>query len=472
MSKAQLANVFGRNPAEESLGYTEIGGVEIEFKGKLTRSVVEEISKLKKEPEWMRKWRLRNLELFYKLPSPKWLIGLEELDLEEISHYVKPETEKAVSWDDLPKEIREAYEKLGIKEAEAKVLGGLNAQLDSEVILTRVKEYVEKKGVIVTDLDTAVQKYPDLVKKYFMRIFPPEHKFAALHGALWSGGTFIYVPPGVKVETPIESFFLIGRAAEGNFEHSLIIADRNSYVHWIEGCAAPILKKYSFHDGMVEAYVAEGARLHITTLQNWSSQVININNKRAIVERNGYVEWIEGSIGSKLSYVYPSAVLKGENASMESYVITFARDGHIKDGGSKAYHLAPNTKSRIVSKSISMTGGLNVYRGLVRIVKGAKNAKSYTSCDSLLIDEKSKTYTFPHIQNDEPTAIIGHEASVGKLSDLLMFYLRSRGLKENEAVSMIVGGFLSDVLARLPFEQAAIIKSALDLEFSKYGVVG
>lgn len=470
--REHLLRSFYRDPAEEALGHIEVGGAELVLKGRISRDLVEEISRIKKEPEWMRLWRLRNLELFEKLPTPRWLPGIDELDLDELSHYIKPDVPKASTWDELPKEIVEAYERLGIKQAEIKFLAGLNAQLDSETVFLRVKEYVTKKGAIVTDMDTAVQKYPDLVKKYFMRIFPPEHKFAALHGALWSGGLFVYIPPGVKIEYPIEAFFLIGKAGEGNFEHSLIIADRDSYAHVIEGCAAPRLSRLSFHDGMVEIYVHEGAKLHFTTLQNWSSQVINFNNKRAIVERNGYVEWIEGSIGARVSAVYPSAILKGEGASMESYVITFARDGHIKDGGSKAYHLAPNTRSRIVSKSISMTGGINIYRGLVRIMKGAKNSKSYTSCDSLLLDEKSKTYTYPHIQNDEPTAIIGHEASVGKLSDQLMFYLRSRGFKENEALSLIIGGFLSDVLARLPFEQAALVKAALDLEFSKIGSVG
>lgn len=458
--------------AEDILGMREIGGKNIEIKGKISRELIEEISRVKKEPDWMKRLRLRHLEIFEKLPTPNWIEGLEELDLDELSYYVDPGINRTLSWDEIPKDIIDAYEKLGIKKAEAEFLLGLGAQLDSEMIYVKTKEILNKKGVIFTPLEEAVIKYPDLVKEYFMRIFPPEHKFAALHGALWSGGVFVYVPPGVKVDIPVEAFFMIGKSLEGNFEHTLIIADKNSSLHFIEGCAAPRLSRYSFHDGMVEIYVGENARVNFTTLQNWSSQVINFNNKRAIVERNGYIEWIEGSIGSKLTYVYPSAILRGENASMESYVITFARDGHIKDSGSKVIHRAPNTRSKIVSKSISLNGGKTVYRGVVRVLKGAYNARSYTSCDSLLLDEKSKTITYPHVQNDEPSAIIGHEARVSKLSDQLLFYMRSRGLSEGEAISMLISGFISDVLSRLPLEQASIIKRAIDLEFSKYGKFG
>jgi len=420
----------------------------------------------------MRRFRLRMLEIFEKLPTPQWIEGLEELDLDELSYYVDPGVNRGLSWEEIPREVVEAYEKLGIRSAEREFLLGLSTQLDSETIYVKTKDLLMKKGVVFMPLEEAVIKYPDLVKQYFMNIFPPEHKFAALHGALWSGGVFVYVPPGVKIDAPLEAFFMIGKALEGNFEHTLIIADKNSSLHFIEGCAAPRLSRYSFHDGMVEIYVGENARVNFTTLQNWSSQVINFNNKRAIVEKNGYIEWVEGSIGSKLTYVYPSAILRGEGATMESYVVTLARDGHIKDSGSKVIHKAPNTKSKIVSKSISMSGGKTVYRGVVRILRGAKNARSYTSCDSLLLDDKSKTVTYPHIQNDESTAVIGHEARVSRLSDQLLFYMRSRGLSENEAITMLISGFISDVLSRLPFEQAVLIKGAIDLEFSKYGKFG
>lgn len=467
-----LKNIIGLTTAEEILGEREIGGDKLVIKGRISPDLIDEISRRKKEPDWMRRIRRMYLEIFNKLSTPQWLEGIEELDLDELSYYVDPGVERRFSWEEIPKDIAEAYEKLGIKKAEAEFLLGLNAQLDSESILLRMKENLLKKGVVFLPLEEAVHKYPDMIREYFMKIFPPEHKFAALHGALWSGGVFVYVPPNVKIDTPVEAFFLIGSALEGNFEHTLIIADKNSSLHFIEGCAAPRLSRYSFHDGMVEIYVGENAHVTFTTLQNWSSQVINFNNKRAIVERNGHIEWVEGSIGSKVTYVYPSAVLRGDNASMESYVITFARDGHIKDSGSKVIHRGRNTRSRIVSKSISMRGGKTIYRGVVRILKGAENAKSYTSCDTLLLDDKSITATYPHVQNDEPTAIIGHEARVSKISDQLLFYLRSRGLNENEALSMIISGYISDVLSRLPFEQAAIIRGAIDLEFSKYGRVG
>ncbi|MEL9929857.1 MAG: Fe-S cluster assembly protein SufB [Sulfolobales archaeon] len=470
--KKNLDEIIGITPVEEILGAQEIGRESFILKGRISRELVEEISRAKKEPDWMRRMRLTYLEIFEKLPEPRWLEGVEELDLEDLAYYVDPGIEKSYSWDELPKDVVEAYERLGIKKAEAEFLLGLNAQLDSETVFTRTKELLKSKGVIFIPLEEAVHRYPDMIREYFMRIFPPEHKFAALHGALWSGGVFVYVPPNVRIETPVEAFFLIGRASEGNFEHTLIIADKNSYLHFIEGCAAPRLSKYSFHDGMVEIFVGEGAHVNFTTLQNWSSQVINFNNKRAIVEKDGYVEWVEGSIGSKATYVYPSAILRGENATMESYVITFARDGHIKDSGSKVIHRAPNTRSRIISKSISVGGGKTVYRGVVRILKGARNSRSYTSCDSLLLDDKSKTATYPHVQNDEPTSIIGHEARVSKLSDQMLFYLRSRGLSESEAIRLVISGFISDVLSRLPFEQASIIRGAIDLEFAKYGRVG
>lgn len=470
--RKELSEIIGIKPVEEILGSSEIGRARFVLKGRVSRDLVEEISRAKKEPDWMRRMRLMYLEIFEKLPTPRWLEGVEELDLEELAYYVDPGVERSYSWEDLPRDIVEAYERLGIKRAEAEFLLGLSTQLDSETIFVKTKETLESRGVVFMPLEEAVQRYPDIVREYFMRIFPPEHKFAALHGALWSGGVFVYVPPNVRIDTPVEAFFLIGRASEGNFEHTLIIADKNSSIHFIEGCAAPRLSRYSFHDGMVEIYVHEGARVNFTTLQNWSSQVINFNNKRAIVERNGYIEWVEGSIGSKVTYVYPSAILRGENATMESYVITFARDGHIKDSGSKVIHRAPNTRSRIVSKSISVNGGRTIYRGVVRILRGAKNSRSYTSCDSLLLDDKSKTETYPHIQNDESSSIIGHEARVSKLSDQMLFYLRSRGLSENEAIRAVIGGFISDVLARLPFEQASIIKGAIDLEFAKYGRVG
>ena len=446
----------------------------IEIKGKITSDVIEEISRIKNEPDWMRRLRLRSLELFYKLPAPNWLPNwvLESIDLEEYAAYAKPDVNRASSWDEIPPEIRSYYEAANIPEIEAKALLGLGAQLDSEVIYFNIKKQLAEKGVVVMPMEEAVQKYPDLIKQYFMKIFPPEHKFAALHGALWSGGVFVYVPPGVRIEAPIEAFFLISNAGEGQFEHTLVIADKGSYIHYIEGCSAPRLSRYSFHDGMVELYAHEGARIKFTTVQNWSKNVINFNNKRAIAERNAKVEWVEASIGSVASFVYPSTILKGEGAETEITGITIANGNrHIKENGAKVIHDAPNTRSKIVNKSISANGGTAVYKGVVYVRKGAKYVKSHVACDSLILDDGSRAYTIPHDQVFEDTAVVTHEAYTGRISEDKLFYLRSRGLSEEEAKSLIVLGFISDVTEGLPFEYAMVLNRVISIEFSKYGKV-
>ncbi len=445
----------------------------IELRGRISRSLVEEISRLKGEPEWMLKLRLRSLELFEKLPFSNWLQGIDELDLDELAHYVKPETEIRSSWEEIPEDIRRVYEQLGLPEIEAKILAGLATQYDSENVYLGFKKYLEELGVILMDMSEAVVKYPDLVKRYFMRIFPPsDHKFAALHGALWSGGVFLYVPENVRIEAPIEAFFFVASELESQFEHTLIIADRNSFVHFIEGCAAPIFKRYSFHNGMVEIYVHEGAHVKFTTMQNWGKKMINFNNKRAILERNAKIEWIEGSIGSKASYVYPSTILRGENSRASLISVTFARGKVWKEGGGKMIHLAPNTTSKIVSKSISAEGGISVYRGLVRVSKKAANAVSSVQCDSLILDEKSSAYTYPHNQIENETATITHEATTGRLSEDVLFYLQSRGFTENEARSLVVLGFMEDILGNLPFEYAVVLRRVVELEFGKLGGAG
>ena len=465
--------LFKSTSVEELLGYASPSRVEVELKGKITRSLVEELSRLKKEPDWMRRLRLRSLELFEKLPMPNWLRGIEELDLEELAHYVKPDTPTVESWEEVPEEIRKYYERLGIPELEAKFLSGLSAQFESETIYSKIKEKLAEKGVIMLPMEQAVQKYPDLVKKYFLRVFSPaEHKFAALHGALWSGGVFVYVPPGVRVEEPLEAFFLIGRALEGQFEHTIVVADEGSYIHFIEGCAAPMYKGYSFHDGMVELYAHRNATIKFTTLQNWSKNVINFNNKRGIAEENAKIEWIEGSIGSKISYVYPSTVLKGRGASSRSIVVTIAKGPYLKDGGSKMIHAAPDTRSRVISKSISVDGGINIYRGLIRVNRGAVNARAHVECDSLILDDESMAYTYPHNQVEEPTAHVTHEATTGRLGEDQLFYLQSRGLSEDEAKSIIVLGFLDEIMIELPFEFANVLNKVIQLEFSKIGGVG
>ncbi|MCE4618568.1 MAG: Fe-S cluster assembly protein SufB [Desulfurococcales archaeon] len=447
--------------------------IEVELRGKITRDVVEEISRIKKEPDWMRRLRLRSLELFEKLPMPKWVPGIEEIDLEELAYYVKPEATIAKNWDDLPKEIREYYEKLGIPEAEARFLAGLYAVMDSETVYGRVKDALKEKGIVIMSMDEAVQKDLPILKEYFMRIFPPsDHKFAALHGALWSGGVFMYVPKGVKIPEPIEGFFLIGKAYEGQFEHTLIIADEGSYVNFIEGCSAPRFAGYSFHDGMVELYAHKNAVIKFTTVQNWSRNVINYNNKRAIAESGARVDWFEGSIGSKITVTYPSTILKGEGAVSRSMVVSLSKGPVIKDTGSKMIHLAPGTRSRIVNKTISAGGGVNIYRGLIKIIRGAKYSQADVECDSLIFDDKSKAHTYPHNQVDEPTAQVTHEATTGRLSEPQLFYLQSRGLGEDEAKSLIVLGFLSDILVELPFEYLNVLNRVIQLEFKELGSVG
>ena len=446
---------------------------EIEIRGKLTRDVVEELSRIKKEPDWMRRLRLRSLELFYKLPTPKWLPGVESIDLEELSLYVKPGVPKATSWDELPPEIKRFYEKLGLPEEEARALAGLQTVVDSENVFEVVKESLRRKGVIMISMDEAVRRDLPIVREYFMRVFPPgDHKFAALHGALWSGGVFIYVPKNVRIYEPLEGYFLIGSAMEGQFEHTLIVADEGSYLNFIEGCSAPRFVGYSFHDGMVEIYAHRNSTVRFTTLQNWSKNVINYNNKRAIAESGARVYWFEGSIGSKITVTYPSTILRGRGSISESYVVSLSKGPVIKDTGSKMIHAAPDTRSKIVNKSISVDGGVNIYRGLVRINRGAKHSTAHVECDSLIMDENSAAHTYPHNQVDEPTASITHEATTGRLSESQLFYLMTRGFSEAEAKSLIVLGYLENVLVDLPFEMVNVLRRVVQLEFKELGAVG
>jgi Fe-S cluster assembly protein SufB len=447
---------------------------EIEVRGRISRDLVEEISKSKGEPEWMRLLRLKALETFERLPMPNWLEGVESIDLDEVAAYVRPKAESTNNWEDLPDWMKDVYQKLGLPEAEAKVLSGLTAVFDSENMITKVKEELTKKNVIFVSMDEAVKKYPDLVKEYFGRVFPyADHKFAALHYALWSGGAFVYVPKGAKIMNPVEAFFLIGSELEGQFEHTLLVADEGSFMHFIEGCAAPVLTKFSFHDGMVEVYAKSRSEVHFTTIQNWSGSIVNFNNKRAIAEDYANVEWVEGSIGSRVTFTYPSTVLKGRGASTKNISIGIANGpSKIKDVGSKAIHAAPETRSLIISKSISSGGGVAAYRGLVKVLKGAKGSVSHVQCDSLIMDKDSRAYTLPRNEVDEPTAEVTHEATVGRLGEDQLFYLASRGITEGEAKAMIVNGFIRDVLRNLPLETVSILTKVIELEFSQLGSVG
>ncbi len=438
----------------------------------LSKKVVEAISSIKNEPEWMREKRLKSLEIFFQKPMPSFGPDLSSLNFDEITYYVKPVQEKRRRWEDLPENIRETYEKLGIPEAEKKYLAGVVAQYQSEVVYASLKEQLEKMGVIFVDMDTAVKDYPELVKEYFMTkcIPPTDNKFSALHGAVWSGGSFVYVPPGVHVPFPLQSYFRISAALVGQFEHTLIIADKGSFVHYVEGCTAPVYSEHSLHSAAVEIFVKEGARVRYTTIQNWSKNVYNLNTKRAIVEKDGVMEWVGGSMGSGVTMLYPASVLVGEGARAEHLNLTFAGKGQIKDTGSKVIHIAPNTSSVIVSKSISKDGGKSVYRGLVKIVKGAKNSRVSVSCQSLILDDSSKADTIPIMEIHEETATVTHEATAGKISEEKLFYLMSRGLSEEDAMALVVRGFIEPISKELPMEYAVELNRLVKLEME--GAIG
>lgn len=447
---------------------------ELELRGRISRSLVEEISRSKKEPDWMRRLRLRALEWFEKLPSPKWLYGIESLDLEEItSLYVKPLDKPVSDWSELPPEIRAIYERLRLPEFYAKYLAGLSTVLDSETIYTSYKRILDELGVVMVSMDEAVQKYPDIVKQYFGRIFSLcEHKFAALHYALWSGGVFVYVPKNVRVPYPIEAFLYVGAELEGQFEHTLIVADEGSELTFIEGCSAPRFKRYSFHDGAVELYAHRGSRLTFVTVQNWSRSIISFSNNRAIADEKAHVEWLEGSIGSRYSVAYPSTVLRGRGATTTIIVVGIANGPYIKDNGGKVIHAAPETSSRVISKSISSRGGINIYRGIVQINKGARRSKSFVQCDSLILDDRSKAFTYPIIHVMEDDADVGHEATTGRINEDQLFYIQSRGLSEDQAKTIIVLGYIRDVLKGLPLEYVSMLNRVIQLEFSRLGGVG
>lgn len=442
------------------------------FEEGLDKSVVEEISEIKKEPEWMKRLRLKSLEIFNSKPMPNWGPPLD-IDFNKIRYYISPDEVKARRWEDLPEEIRETYEKLGLPEMEKKYLSGSVAVLDSEGVYANLKKQFEEKGVIYMDTDSALQKYPDLFKEYFMNIVPMgDNKFSALNGAVWSGGSFIYVPEGVHLDLPLMTYFRMNVQQEGQFEHTIIIAEKNSSVSYIEGCTAPIYNVSSLHSAVVEIYVKENAKVRFTTVQNWSHDIYNLNTERAKVEKNGKIEWVGGSLGSKVTMLYPSSYLVGEGASASHLTIALASNNTWKDNGAKVLHLAPNTSSKIISKSISMGGGTSVYRGLVRIPKGAYNAKSHVQCDALILDEKSKNFTFPHNEVYEESATLTHEASAGKIGEEQLFYIMTRGLSEDEARSMIVLGFLDDVMKEIPLEFSIELNKLIRLQLERYGGTG
>lgn len=451
--------------------YEKANREDLKFKSSegISETLVKQISKDKNEPSWMLKKRLASLKIFNSKNMPNWGPDLSGLDLNEIYYYLKPNAKNSTSWEDVPEDIKETFEKLGIPEAERKSLGGVGAQYESETIYHKLKKDLEKKGIIFLDMDTALKEHEELVKKYFMTtcVSPSLHKFSALHGAFWSGGTFIYVPKGVKVDIPLQAYFRMNAKKAGQFEHTIIIADEGSEVHYIEGCSAPQYKENALHAGVVEIHVLKNARVRYSSIENWSKNTYNLNTKRAIVHENGIMEWVNGNLGSKVTMLYPTSVLIGKNAKTDYLGIAYAGREQYQDTGCKVYHFAPNTTSTILSKGISLEGGISSYRGLVKIKAGSKKTKSNVRCDGLILDEKSKSMTLPAMDVGESDVEVSHEAVVGKVGEEDLFYLMSRGLSEEEATKMIVSGFIEPVIKELPLEYAMELNNLIGLEIEK-----
>ncbi|HEX8002809.1 MAG TPA: Fe-S cluster assembly protein SufB [Mycobacteriales bacterium] len=438
----------------------------------LTEDVVRDISSKKSEPEWMLKLRLKGLRLFEQKPMPNWGADLTGIDFDNIKYFVRSTEKQAETWDDLPADIKNTYDKLGIPEAEkARLISGVAAQYESEVVYHKIREDLEEQGVIFLDTDTGLKEHPELFKEYFGSVIPVgDNKFAALNTAVWSGGSFIYVPPGVHVEIPLQAYFRINTENMGQFERTLIIADEGSSVHYVEGCTAPIYSSDSLHSAVVEIVVKKDARVRYTTIQNWSNNVYNLVTKRTAVHAGGRMEWIDGNIGSKVTMKYPACYLLGERASGEVLSVAFAGEGQHQDAGAKMVHAAPHTSSTIVSKSVARGGGRTSYRGLVQVQEGAVGAKATVKCDALLVDTVSRSDTYPYVDVREDDSSIGHEASVSKVGEDQLFYLMSRGLSENEAMAMVVRGFVEPIARELPMEYALELNRLIELQME--GAVG
>ncbi len=443
------------------------------FKSKrgLDSGVVAQISGYKSEPRWMSEFRQKSYLMFQKKPLPTWGGDLSTINFDSIFYYIKPTQNKAASWKDLPAEIKDTYDRIGIPEAEKKFLSGVSAQYESEVVYKSIHSMLSKKGVIFLDMDSGLREYPELVKQYFGTVIPPaDNKFAALNSSVWSGGSFVYVPPGVHVDLPLQAYFRINAANMGQFERTLIIADEGSYVHYVEGCTAPIYTTDSLHSAVVEIIVKKGARVRYTTIQNWSTNVYNLVTKRARVEEEGIMEWVDGNLGSKLTMKYPSVYLMGRKAHGEVLSIAYAGAGQHQDAGGKMVHVAPETTSQIISKSISAKGGRTSYRGLVQVYPGATQVKNKVVCDALILDEASRSDTYPTMKIDEKQVTIEHEATVSKIGDEQLFYLQSRGIAKAQAESMIVNGFIEPIVKELPLEYAVEMNRLIQLQME--GSVG
>ncbi len=441
--------------------------VEAVFKSNkgLNHAVVDQISDHKNEPDWMREFRHQALDIFFAKPMPNWGADLSGIDFEDIFYYLKPSSGAEKSWDNVPESIKNTFERLGIPEAERKFLAGVGAQYDSEVVYHSLREEWEKLGVIFLDMDTGLREYEDIVRDYFATIIPAaDNKFAALNSAVWSGGSFVYVPKGVHVDIPLQAYFRINQENMGQFERTLIIVEEGASVHYVEGCTAPIYSSNSLHSAVVEIIIKKGARCRYTTIQNWSTDVYNLVTKRAVAYEGATMEWIDGNLGSKVTMKYPAVYMLGPKAHGEILSIAFAGHGQHQDAGGKVVHGAPYTSSKIVSKSISKDGGRASYRGLLRVAKGAHHSKSNVVCDALLLDEQSRSDTYPYIEIEEDNVAVGHEASVSKIGEEQLFYLMSRGIGEDEAAAMIVGGFIEPLVKELPMEYAVEMNRLIQLQ--------
>ena len=435
-------------------------------KAGLTPEIVEKISKEKNDPAWMQQFRLQSLQIYNSLQVPNWGPDIEDLDMDNIVTYVRPKSKMSAKWSEVPKDIKDTFERLGIPQAEQKSLAGVGAQYDSELVYHNVRAEVAAQGVVYTDLESAMHgEYAEMIRTHFMHLVKPqEHKFAALHGAVWSGGSFVYVPKGVSVTIPLQSYFRLNAPGAGQFEHTLIIVDEGAYLHFIEGCSAPKYNVANLHAGCVELYVGKNAKLRYSTIENWSKNMYNLNTKRAIVEEGGTIEWVSGSFGSHVSYLYPMSILKGDDSKMEFTGITFAGEGQNLDTGAKVVHTGKRTSSYINTKSISKDGGISTFRSSVQIGKQASGSKASVSCKSLMLDDISRSDTVPAMDIRTRDANVGHEAKIGRISDEAVFYLMSRGISEEDARAMIVSGFADDVSKELPLEYAVEMNNLIQLE--------
>ena len=435
-------------------------------KAGLTPEIVEKISKEKNDPAWMQQFRLQSLQIYNSLQVPNWGPDIEDLDMDNIVTYVRPKSKMSAKWSEVPKDIKDTFERLGIPQAEQKSLAGVGAQYDSELVYHNVRAEVAAQGVVYTDLESAMHgEYAEMIRTHFMHLVKPqEHKFAALHGAVWSGGSFVYVPKGVSVTIPLQSYFRLNAPGAGQFEHTLIIVDEGAYLHFIEGCSAPKYNVANLHAGCVELYVGKNAKLRYSTIENWSKNMYNLNTKRAIVEEGGTIEWVSGSFGSHVSYLYPMSILKGDDSKMEFTGITFAGEGQNLDTGAKVVHTGKRTSSYINTKSISKDGGISTFRSSVQIGKQASGSKASVSCQSLMLDDISRSDTVPAMDIRTRDANVGHEAKIGRISDEAVFYLMSRGISEEDARAMIVSGFADDISKELPLEYAVEMNNLIQLE--------